>query len=188
MKQLLIIGYVWVEPKSSAAGSRMLQLIELFTKNGYKITFASPAQKNEKAIELSELGVEEVAIELNNTSFDDFISELNPNIVLFDRFMMEEQFGWRVAENCPNALRILDTEDLHFLRKTRHQQLKKGEVFSTDALLNSTDAKREIAAILRCDLSLIISSYEMKLLKEVFKHLYSSKALQIYLNKYLQLL
>jgi hypothetical protein len=33
--------------------------------------------------------------------------------VLFDRFMMEEQFGWRVAENCPNALRILDTEDLH---------------------------------------------------------------------------
>ncbi|MDO6745032.1 glycosyltransferase [Tenacibaculum soleae] len=169
MKQLLIIGYVWVEPKSSAAGSRMLQLIELFTKNGYKITFASPAQKNEKAIELSELGVEEVAIELNNTSFDDFISELNPDIVLFDRFMMEEQFGWRVAENCPNALRILDTEDLHFLRKTRHQQLKKGEVFSTDALLNSTDAKREIAAILRCDLSLIISSYEMKLLKEVFK-------------------
>ena len=169
MKQLLIIGYVWVEPKSSAAGSRMLQLIELFTKNGYKITFASPAQKNDKAIELSELGVEEVAIELNNTSFDDFISELNPDIVLFDRFMMEEQFGWRVAENCPNALRILDTEDLHFLRKTRHQQLKKGEVFSTDALLNSTDAKREIAAILRCDLSLIISSYEMKLLKEVFK-------------------
>ena len=45
--------------------------------------------------------------------------------MLFDRFMMEEQFGWRVAENCPNALRILDTEDLHFLRKTRHQQLKK---------------------------------------------------------------
>lgn len=169
MKQLLIIGYVWVEPKSSAAGSRMLQLIELFAKNGYKITFASPAQKNEKAIELSELGVEEVAIELNNASFDGFVKDLNPDIVLFDRFMMEEQFGWRVAENCPNALRILDTEDLHFLRKSRHQQLKKGEVFSTDALLNSTDTKREIAAILRCDLSLIISSYEMKLLKEVFK-------------------
>jgi hypothetical protein len=35
--------------------------------------------------------------------------------VLFDRFMMEEQFGWRVAENCPNALRILDTEDLHIV-------------------------------------------------------------------------
>jgi hypothetical protein len=26
--------------------------------------------------------------------------------VLFDRFMIEEQFGWRVAENCPDALRV----------------------------------------------------------------------------------
>ena len=169
MKQLLIIGYVWVEPSSSAAGSRMLQLIELFLKNNYKITFASPAQKSEKAIHLTELGVDERSIELNNTSFDDFISDLNPSIVLFDRFMMEEQFGWRVAENCPDAIRILDTEDLHFLRKTRHQQLKKEEIFSTDALLKSTDAKREIASILRCDLSLIISTYEIKLLKDVFK-------------------
>ncbi|WP_233899714.1 glycosyltransferase [Tenacibaculum piscium] len=169
MKQLLIIGYVWVEPNSSAAGSRMLQLIELFKKNNYKITFASPAQKGEKAFNLSEIDVNEVFIELNSASFDDFIEELNPEIVLFDRFMMEEQFGWRVSENCPNALRILDTEDLHFLRKTRHQQLKKGEIFSTDALLKSIDAKREIASILRCDLSLIISTYEMKLLQDIFK-------------------
>ena len=82
--------------------------------------------------------------------------------------MMEEQFGWRVAENCPKALRILDTEDLHFLRKTRHQQLKNEAVFTTEALLKSEDAKREIASILRCDLSLIISTFEMDLLKNVF--------------------
>lgn len=169
MKQLLIIGYVWVEPNSSAAGSRMLQLIELFLKNNYKITFASPAQKGQKAFELTNLGVDEVFITLNSACFDDFVKNLNPAIVLFDRFMMEEQFGWRVAENCPDALRILDTEDLHFLRKNRHQQLKKGAKFSTDVLLNSIDAKREIASILRCDLSLIISSYEMKILQDIFK-------------------
>ncbi len=168
MKILLIIGCVWVEPNSSAAGSRMLQLITLFLKNDYKITFASPAQKSEKAVDLSKLNVNEVSIELNSSSFNEFVKELNPSIVLFDRFMMEEQFGWRVVENCPNALRILDTEDLHFLRKIRHQQLKKDENFSNEALLNSDEAKREIASILRCDLSLIISTYEIKLLKEVF--------------------
>ena len=65
-------------------------------------------------------------------NFDDFLNELQPTIVMFDRFMIEEQFGWRVAEHCPNALRILDTEDLHFLRKVRHQQYKKGEEFSYD--------------------------------------------------------
>ncbi|PQB08329.1 glycosyltransferase [Polaribacter filamentus] len=169
IQQVLIIGTVWVEPNSSAAGSRMQQLIELFLKQNYKVTFASASQKNEKAISLNFLGAEEVSIELNNISFDDFVKKLNPTMVVFDRFMMEEQFGWRVAQNCPNAIRILDTEDLHFLRKTRHQQLKKGAEFTTEALLISDDAKREIASILRCDVSLIISTYEMELLKSVFK-------------------
>ena len=39
--------------------------------------------------------------------------------------MTEEQFGWRVAENCPNALRIIDSEDLHFLREARSQCFKQ---------------------------------------------------------------
>ena len=147
----------------------MLQLIEQFLNQNWKVTFASPAQKSETAASLNSLGVDEVSIELNNASFDHFIKDLQPTIVLFDRFMMEEQFGWRVAENCPNAIKILDTEDLHFLRKTRQQQLKNGEEFTTDALLKSDDAKREIAAILRCDVSLIISTFEMDLLKNVFK-------------------
>lgn len=166
--KVLIIGYVWVESNSSAAGGRMLQLIHAFRNRNYEVIFASPSQKGDKAINLSKLGVKEVQIELNSPSFNYFIKELQPKIVMFDRFMMEEQFGWRVAENCPDALRILDTEDLHFLRKVRHQQLKKGVTFSKEALLKSVDAKREIAAILRCDLSLIISSFELKLLKETF--------------------
>ncbi len=168
-RTVLIIGYVWVEPNSSAAGSRMLQLIQTFIKSKFEVVFASPAVKGEKAINLSDLGVKEVAIELNSSSFDTFISELQPEIVMFDRFMMEEQFGWRVAKQCPNALRILDTEDLHFLRKVRHQLLKKELPFSTETLLKSNEAKREIASILRCDLSLIISTFELQLLKEVFK-------------------
>ncbi|XRE43837.1 hypothetical protein ACIVBQ_002041 [Tenacibaculum discolor] len=168
MQQLLIIGYVWIE-KTTGAGNRMLQLLNVFKDQNYTITFATPAQKTENSLNLVELGVEEKSIELNSSSFDDFIKEQQPDVVLFDRFMMEEQFGWRVAEYCPKALRVLDTEDLHFLRKTRHQQLKKGKQFSTEALLKSDEAKREIAAILRCDISLIISTYEMQLLKDVFK-------------------
>jgi glycosyltransferase involved in cell wall biosynthesis len=168
-QHFLIIGTVWVEPNSSAAGSRMLQLIELFLKQNWKITFACAAQKSNNAIDLKKLGIEEVSIQINSSSFDDFVKELNPSIVLFDRFLSEEQFGWRVTTHCPNALRILDTEDLHFLRKVRHQQLKKEEKLTIEALLKSDDTKREIASILRCDLSLIISTYEMDLLKSVFK-------------------
>ena len=168
-KSLLIIGAVWVEPNSSAAGKRMLQLINAFLERQYAITFASPSQKSEKAIDLSALGIDEVSITLNNASFDIFIEKLQPEIVLFDRFMMEEQFGWRVAENSPNAVRILDTEDLHCLRKTRELCLKKKIDFSIDELLKQDITKREIAAILRCDLSLIISTFEMGLLQNTFK-------------------
>lgn len=168
MEKVLIIGAVWVEPNSSAAGSRMLQLIKLFIEDNYEVTFATTTHKTTNAFNLTALGVIEVSIELNSSSFDDFVKELNPSIVVFDRFMIEEQFGWRVADHCPNALRILDTEDLHSLRKCREEAVKRLTPFSSDHLLTSDIAKREIAAILRCDVSLIISSFEMQLLQNVF--------------------
>jgi Glycosyl transferases group 1 len=172
-KHLLIIGFVWPEPKSSAAGSRMLQLIHAFQLHNYKITFASPCAKSDNAINLESIGVSQASIELNNSSFDAFIKNLKPNVVLFDRFMMEEQFGWRVAAHCPNALRVLDTEDLQCLRKGRQQAYKDGKVPIAigidDTYLFQDIAKREIASIYRCDLSLIISEAEMEILKNKFK-------------------
>jgi len=167
-KQVLIIGFVWPEPKSSAAGCRMMQLIEVFQTHNYHITFASACAKTSNAFNLETIGVKQKAIELNNSSFDEFIESLNPNIVVFDRFMVEEQFGWRVAENCPNAIRILDTEDLHCLRKGRQQAFKDHRPFK-DSYLFSDIAKREIASIYRSDLSLIISEVEIDFLKTKFK-------------------
>ncbi|MDO5969836.1 glycosyltransferase [Flavivirga aquimarina] len=167
-KKLLIIGFVWPEPKSSAAGSRMMQLIRFFQEYNYQITFSSPCAKSDNAFNLSTIGIDQISIELNNISFDVFIKELNPDIVLFDRFMMEEQFGWRVAEHCPNTLRIIDTEDLHCLRKGREQAFKDDKAFDRSYLFNDT-AKREIASIYRSDLSLIISEAEIDILKNKFK-------------------
>ena len=166
-KTLLIIGFVWPEPKSSAAGSRMMQLIELFQANGYEITFASTAQNLEFSEDISVIGVTAKTIELNSSSFDNFVIELNPNIVLFDRFMVEEQFGWRVSESCPNALKILNTEDLHSMRQARQLAVKENREFTSEDLFSDV-AKREIASILRCDLSLMVSEFEMELLQKQF--------------------
>ncbi|MCF6308154.1 MAG: glycosyltransferase family 4 protein [Flavobacteriaceae bacterium] len=168
MKNLLIIGHTFPEPTTTAAGSRMMQLISLFQEQGFTITFASTALESNKSEKLSKKNIKIASIELNSASFDEIIFDLNPSVVLFDRFITEEQFGWRVIENCPKALRILDTEDLHFLRKARQEAVKKG-VFVEKANLFSETAKREIASILRCDVSLIISEYEMELLQNTFK-------------------
>ncbi|WP_348823625.1 glycosyltransferase [Flavobacterium aestuarii] len=169
IRTLLIIGFVWPEPNSSAAGGRMLQLITQFQQQGFSITFASPAMDSSFMADLSLLKVTRKSIALNCSSFDAFVKELNPTAVLFDRFMIEEQFGWRVAENCPNALRILDTEDLHCLRQARQKAFKGKREFELVDLLREDVAKREIASILRCDLSLMISEFEMDLLKSIFK-------------------
>ena len=84
---VFIIGSVWVEPNSSAAGSRMLQLMTSFLSKGWRITFGTVSHKNPNAIDLTKFGVEEVCLELNSTSFDEFITDLKPTIVVFDRFI-----------------------------------------------------------------------------------------------------
>lgn len=167
-KKLLIIGTVWPEPRSSAAGSRMMELIEFFQQDGFEITFACSASNLEFSEDLESLDVKTKKIKINDSGFDAFIKKLNPTIVLFDRFMTEEQFGWRITEYCPEAIRVLDTEDLHSLRYGRHKAFKEGREFSFDDLY-SNEARREIASIYRCDLSLIISRYEMELLTNFFK-------------------
>ncbi len=145
----------------------MLQLIIFFQSQNYEVTFASACAKSDNAFDVTTIGVKRETIELNNSNFDDFVTNLNPNVVVFDRFTTEEQFGWRVTTQCPNALKILDTEDLHFLRRARQQAFKSQVELSKEYLLNDT-TKREIASIYRCDLSLIISSAEMSLLQDTF--------------------
>jgi len=167
-KRVLVIGYVWPEPNSSAAGTHMMSLLKLFRSQNWQVEFATPAQPTEHMVDLRNHGISSKEIALNCSSFDDYLKDFAPDIVMFDRFMMEEQFGWRVDKFAPNALKILDTEDLQCLRQARHSAQKAKREF-TLADLQSDIAKREVAAILRCDLSLIISSYEMSLLETFFK-------------------
>ncbi|XLS27458.1 glycosyltransferase [Flavobacteriaceae bacterium M23B6Z8] len=168
MKKILIIGFVWPEPSSSAAGRRMLDLIRYFAEQSYKITFVSTAKKTDFSADLATYGVRTETIKLNDESFDQFVISLKPDVVLFDRFMTEEQFGWRIAKCCPHALRILDTEDLHFLRDARAASVKKyGNLANVE--LYTDLCKREIASIYRCDLSLFISEAEIELLQRTFE-------------------
>jgi hypothetical protein len=183
--KVLVIGYVWPEPRSSAAGGYVMQLLGTFLQQGWDVTFSSPAGAGEHQEDLTALGIREVPIELNSSSFDAFVRELAPDIVLFEQFMMEEQFGWRVEKHCPHALRVLGTQDLQSLRHARHQRLKDrlkdsdddndfSELFAPalreefEFMADTDLAKREIAAIYRCDLNLMISEVEIDLLVEQF--------------------
>lgn len=161
-KKVLIIGTVWLEPTSSAAGIRMLQLVRFFFEEDCEIHFATTAKKSPFSADLSMFAVQEHSILLNSPTFDVLIESVAPDIVMYDRFMTEEQFGWRIRENCPSAIQVLDAEDLHFLRSTR----KKTKEYqpSKSAFMQNELTLRELASIYRTDVTLLISSYERELL------------------------
>lgn len=142
----------------------MLQILTLFLQHGYRVIFASPADHSDHATDLPAMGIEQHSIRLNCSSFDEWLVTQHPDVVMFDRFMMEEQFGWRVEQHAPAALRLLDMEDVHCLRDARHRAVKAGRDLQP-ADWHSPMAFREVAAILRCDLTLVISEYEMQWLQ-----------------------
>lgn len=142
----------------------MLNLLTCF-KQQWRVTFLCPAKHTEFETSLDELGIDNAEIALNCSSFDEQLKLLAPDVVVFDRFMIEEQFGWRVTNTCPNALKILNTEDLHSLRDARHRAMKTE---SSELAFNTELCYREIASILRCDITLLLSKNEIQFLQQEF--------------------
>lgn len=165
MLNVVVVGYVWPEPNSSAAGQNMLSIIERCLAANFNVTFLTAATDSEHKADLLTMGVNVQSVALNCSSFNALIADIAPDVVVFDRYMTEEQFSWRVKEVCPNALRVLNTEDLHSLRHARHEAVKKHGDASL-AHLHTELAQREIASIIRSDLTLVISKKEMALLTE----------------------
>lgn len=184
-KRVVLISSVWPEPRSSAAGLRDQNFIETFQKLPSWELFLLSAATNLEAREYwTTQGVQTCQVQLNDSGFDELVAELRPDYVIFDRFITEEQFSWRVQKFAPEAVRILDTQDLHFVRRARqkaHQKKFSLEEITdlrperrlwreilTDKNTGQFDSslKREVAAILRNHLSLILSTEEHRLLVE----------------------
>lgn len=168
--RVLLIGHVWPEPRSSAAGRRTLSVLELFAELGAELHVACAAGPSERAELPPALQIHSTDITLNCSSFDAYVGALQPDVVIFDRYMTEEQFSWRVEKACPDALRVLDSQDLHCLRHARQRALKAGRPIgvSNDEDWRNEVTLREIAAIWRSDVTLIISPAEMAVLKQRF--------------------
>ena len=137
-------------------------------------------QKRIEEIKVNEGWVKTQGIRANEKAFDEWVKEFAPSLVIYDRFIMEEQFSWRVRRVVENALHVLDTQDLHCVRKYRQMLVEKCEVdrFTSDVIKTEQEVAhvmipsrneglcREIASILRSDVVLLVSSFEKQLLEE----------------------
>jgi len=168
-----VVSTVWPEATSSAAGVRTMQLIQGFQKwwPGSKIHVTSTSAPNRHCTVLERSGVTCSQITLNrNLSIQELVTDCRPDVVVFDRFLAEEQFSHGIKSHWPKALTILDTQDIHSWRRARKACIKQGgsvsASFNTRPLLTQPDFLRELASIHRTDLSLLVGSSEKDLLIE----------------------
>jgi glycosyltransferase involved in cell wall biosynthesis len=166
----LFFTYVWPEPVSSAAGVRTLELMESLLAAGWQVSALSPCKENPFRTALVKRGILCYEQGPNHSEADALLRKLNPDIAVFDRFVMEEQFGWRLRELCPRAAIVVDTQDLHFVRRARERAHKAGvspeKILRFEDLDGGEDLIRELSSLHRSDLSLVVSLWEKELLKK----------------------
>ncbi|KAF4040467.1 Glycosyl transferases group 1 [Phytophthora infestans] len=154
-KKVILAGSVWPERTSSAAGVRSADIISVLQERGFQVLCVSPSRLNGHTTRLEE----------------------EQGLVVFDRFIAEEMYGWQAKKYAPEALRVLDLQDVHFIRRAREFAVKKQGVNFEDTLdgaqLNIDPVEklaiRELASIHRSDLTLYVSEFERDLLVSRFQ-------------------
>jgi hypothetical protein len=143
-------------------------------QNGWKVAAISPSRESQHREALEALGVATHSCDPNRSAeADAVLASLSPSLAIFDRFVMEEQFGWRARAHWPGALHLVDTQDLHSVRRARERLAKSRQgppdwqalEAPTIAALGE-DLLRELAALYRADGALVVSSWERDVLAE----------------------
>ncbi|GMF37250.1 unnamed protein product [Phytophthora lilii] len=177
-RKVILAGSVWPERTSSAAGVRSADIISVLQERGYQVLCVSPSRLNDHTTRLEkEQGVRCVQADANSDAFQKLLLESAPQLVVFDRFIAEEMYGWQARKYAPEALRVLDLQDVHFVRRAREFAVKKkGANFEETLDGAQLDiapveklAIRELASIHRSDLTLYVSDYERELLVSRFQ-------------------
>ncbi|GAB4821957.1 hypothetical protein N2152v2_009003 [Parachlorella kessleri] len=169
LSKALFLSPVWPERSSSAAGVRTADLIGGFQEWGFDVAYASSSRPNSHSELLESQGVPAIHCAPNREEeLAGILQAVNPDVCVFDRFYAEEAFSFRVRDLAPGALRVLDMQDVHFLRAGRQRLAAQGaplpEVLAWRPTSESAECLRELASIQRSDLTLVCSPEELRLL------------------------
>lgn len=172
---VLFVSPVWPERTSSAAGVRTSDLIASFLEKECKVSYAAMASPNKHSEALArDGGVEVYPCQANRV--DDFkriLDAARPTTVVFDRYYAEEMFSYIVRDHIPDAMRVLDMQDVHFLRTWRQKVVGGGETDLWKVIRSMPPSTyepclRELASIYRCDVTCVCSPREIEILQHQY--------------------
>ena len=180
--RVLFVSNLHPEPHASAAGVRTLRLLEKLREcpGIESIHYATPSTKPPTLGALDDVHWHGWTPN-QSTQAQEFLTQTLPTaqhwLVIFDRFYTEEMYSHYIHEHWPEAVCVLDMQDVHSLRTARRPPQnggKDGILVSNDStdwdqLLLSRDESsmwwRELASIHRSDLTLVCSPVEMDILQ-----------------------
>lgn len=212
---LILSPFLYPEKTSSAAGVRTYGLLDYFSNNKKSnfshVYFGCGLKKKEHDQSLLPQGVTKCYIPPNRSIMKDILSceriiDNNTIVskekritglstVIFDRYFAEEAYSFHFfqheteknGQNISPILRVLDLQDVHFLRKHRQELVSswdknnfEGSMLSEDLMekvvsftpkssSNNSLLLRELASIHRSDLVLVCSPFEVELLVNEYK-------------------
>lgn len=194
---VLLCSNIPVEPSSSAAGVRTAYLLERLVESPgtTSVHFVTPrlpqaegyskdGDDDEATAAWKQRGVQLHELPPNrNDQARDFLLHKLPKpsehlLVIFDRFYTEEMFSFHVHKHCPQAVLVLDMQDLHALRGHRQNWVKKQDKaaadlsnlpISTTPGIDDPKLLRELTSIQRSDLTLVCSHTELDFLSQKYQ-------------------
>jgi glycosyltransferase involved in cell wall biosynthesis len=186
---VLFLSNLHPEPNASAAGVRTAFLLEkLATSAGITSVHyacgssASKATADTNTI-LERMGVHFHVLPPNRSDlakgfFQKFATTTNM-LVILDRFYAEEMYSFHIHKHCPQAVTVLDMQDMHSLRHARQHVIQTRDKLQAQSLdhlplterpsIDDSRLLRELASIYRSDLTIACSPAEMDLLRDHYQ-------------------
>ena len=165
--RVLVIDACMLTPDHDAGSVRMLAILEILTSLNCKVTFVADnleyrqpytAQLQQRGIEVLFHPYVRSIAELLSKSASEF------DIVIMSRHYIAVKHIDAVRAFAPDALVVFDTVDLHFLRNERQAQVEGSALARASARAKRDE---ELTLIRKADLTLVVSTFEQSLLKEL---------------------
>lgn len=165
--RVLVVDTTMPDPARDSGSVRLCAILRLLDAQGWSVSFAPDdgrAQPDGVAL-LGALGCES----LGGAALKDLPAWLRDHghelhAVMLCRHTVAGQYVALVRRHAPQARLLFDTVDLHFLREHRAARLRANAAMIRQA---RTSRHSEMELIERCDVTLVVSPYERKLLAQL---------------------
>ena len=162
----LIVDHRTPAPDQDSGSVRMVNLMTLLQKLGYRVTFLpdNRAYVDRYTEALQQRGIEVLYHPLGAAP-NELLASIGQNLdlVILSRHYVACNYVELVRRHCHNAKVLFDTVDLHYLREQRLAELEGDEKMTRIA---GRTRSNELAVARACDITLVVSPYEQSFLQQ----------------------